>query len=336
YAFHDYYGNYYQRNKTHPNMGYDFISPETGLDIEISWPSSDLEMMEASVDMYLSDPGNRPFHAYYMTFSGHYQYNWVNPMSARNKRLVSSLPYKSETVLAYIACNIELEKALTYLVERLEEAGEADNTVIVLSNDHYPYGLKSDEYNEMAGKEIDVQFEKYRNSFICWTPSIKEPIVVDAPCCTIDILPTLLNLFGVQYDSRLLCGVDVLADNVVHIAILSNQSFITKDVRFSSSNNTVEFSDPLLDESDVNLTALKNYVKNVFTVSSAILEYDYYSSIEYVFGEDEESEQPVNEDPDETDHSSNGVEETAYETAGVLPASDDPVPVPTDPTVKNG
>ena len=338
YAFHNYYGNYYQRNKTHPNMGYDFISPETGLDIEISWPSSDLEMMEASVDFYLNDPANRPFHAYYMTFSGHYQYNWVNPMSIRNKRLVSGLPYKSETVLAYIACNLELEKALTYLVDRLEEAGVADKTVIVLSNDHYPYGLKSDEYNEMAGKEIDVQFEKYRNSFICWSPSVKEPIIVDTPCCTIDILPTLLNLFGVQYDSRLICGVDVLATNIDHIAILSNQSFITDGVRFSSSNNTVEFTDPSLDEADVNVTSLKNYVKNVFTVSTAILEYNYYSIFDYIFF------------PVEGQHFADGettadTSNQAFETDDEIPSSETTVvtdenggqtPVPTDPTIENG
>ena len=32
-----------------------------------------------------------PFHAYYMTFSGHYQYNWDNAMSAKNKAAVEDL-----------------------------------------------------------------------------------------------------------------------------------------------------------------------------------------------------------------------------------------------------
>lgn len=76
-AYHDYSGEYYSRRDTHPNMGYTFQSAGDGLDIEINWPSSDLEMMEASVDDYLSQ--DEPFHAYYMTFSGHYQYDWNNP-----------------------------------------------------------------------------------------------------------------------------------------------------------------------------------------------------------------------------------------------------------------
>ena len=127
-------------------MGYTFKAADSGLDIKIDWPSSDLEMMEASVDDYLSS--KEPFHAYYMTFSGHYQYNWDNAMSAKNRDAVKDLPY-SEPVKAYIACNLELENALTYLMDRLEQAGVADKTCIVLTNDHYPYGLTEDEYNEL-------------------------------------------------------------------------------------------------------------------------------------------------------------------------------------------
>ena len=120
-GYHDYIGDFYNRNITHANMGYTFKAADSGLDIKIDWPSSDLEMMEASVDDYLNS--KTPFHAYYMTFSGHYQYNWDNAMSAKNHDAVKDLPY-SEPVKAYIACNLELENALTYLMDRLEQAGD--------------------------------------------------------------------------------------------------------------------------------------------------------------------------------------------------------------------
>lgn len=103
-------------------MGYTFKAADSGLAMKIDWPSSDLEMMEASVDDYINS--GEPFHAYYMTFSGHYQYNWDNAMSAKNRDAVKDLPY-SEPVKAYIACNLELEYALEYLMQRLEEAGVA-------------------------------------------------------------------------------------------------------------------------------------------------------------------------------------------------------------------
>lgn len=229
-GYHDYIGDFYNRNITHANMGYTFKAADSGLAMKIDWPSSDLEMMEASVDDYINS--GEPFHAYYMTFSGHYQYNWDNAMSAKNRDAVKDLPY-SEPVKAYIACNLELEYALEYLMQRLEEAGVADKTCIVLTNDHYPYGLTEDEYNELAGQTLDTTFEKYRNSFICYVPGLSENIVVDEYCSTADILPTLLNLFGVDYDSRLLAGTDVLSSGL-HVAVLSDKSFLTKTFRAPS------------------------------------------------------------------------------------------------------
>lgn len=223
-GYHDYIGDFYNRNITHANMGYTFKAADSGLAMKIDWPSSDLEMMEASVDDYINS--GEPFHAYYMTFSGHYQYNWDNAMSAKNRDAVKDLPY-SEPVKAYIACNLELEYALEYLMQRLEEAGVADKTCIVLTNDHYPYGLTEDEYNELAGQTLDTTFEKYRNSFICYVPGLSENIVVDEYCSTADILPTLLNLFGVDYDSRLLAGTDVLSSGI-HVAVLSDKSFLRR------------------------------------------------------------------------------------------------------------
>ena len=52
-AYHDYIGDFYNRNITHANMGYTFQAADSGLDIKIDWPSSDLEMMQASVDDYI-------------------------------------------------------------------------------------------------------------------------------------------------------------------------------------------------------------------------------------------------------------------------------------------
>ena len=45
----------------------------------------------------------------------------------------------SETTQAYLATVIECDKAVEYLIQRLEEAGIADNTLIVLAPDHIPY-----------------------------------------------------------------------------------------------------------------------------------------------------------------------------------------------------
>lgn len=274
-AYHDYIGDFYNRNITHANMGYTFKAADSGLDVKIDWPSSDLEMMEASIDDYINS--GEPFHAYYMTFSGHYQYNWDNAMSAKNRDAVKDLPY-SEPVKAYIACNLELEYALEYLMQRLEEAGVADKTCIALTNDHYPYGLTEDEYNELAGQTLDTTFEKYRNSFICYVPGLSENIVVDEYCSTADILPTLLNLFGVDYDSRLLAGTDVLSSGL-HVAVLSDKSFLTKAFRYDAGTETVIPADENTTVSGKLAEAYRLYVDSRFQLSGNILNSDYYAHV---------------------------------------------------------
>ncbi len=273
-AYHNYLGDYYDRIHTHPNMGYTFKAPNAGLDIQLTSPSSDLEMVEKTVDDYLSE--NRQFIAYYMTYSGHYPYTWDNAMSAKNREMAQDLPY-SETVQAYIACNQELELALEYLLQRLEDTGVADKTVIVLTNDHYPYGLSESEYNELAGQEIDPTFEKYRSSFICYVPGI-QPQVVDTYCSTVDILPTLLNLFGLEYDARLLVGQDVFSPSNDQMAVLSDQSFITADYAFDASTGSVTpYTDAPVEDADVQrrLAAISLQMQ----LSTDILNTNYYAHV---------------------------------------------------------
>ena len=273
-CYHNFKGNYYGRNQTHPNMGYDTLKfMGAGMKFTYAWPSSDLEMMQQSVADYVNQ---EQFHAYYMTFSGHYEYDFVeNPMCRINKEATDHLEY-SETVRAYIACHLELEKAMAYLMEQLELAGQLENTVIVMTTDHYPYGLKNKYYNELTDEHKDTSFGIYENAFICWSYGMEDPIVVDTPCCTVDILPTLLNLFGFEYDSRLLIGQDVLDPNALHIAMLYNGSFITDRVKFDSTNGKVTY---LVDKSlvpDGYVEAINQIVQTRFTISKAILDYDYY------------------------------------------------------------
>ena len=275
-AYHNHTYTYYQRDETHTNLGYDFIAKGNGLQLKSDvWPESDIEMMEDTVDRFVKDD---QFHVYYLTVSGHMNYTFVgNSMSFKNRELVKDLPYSSEG-RAYIACQIELDRALEYLINRLDEAGVLDNTVIALSADHYPYGWEKERLDELAGDEIEPNFETYKNNFILWNRGMKEVVTVDKPCSSLDILPTLSNLFGIEYDSRLLMGRDILSD-APPLAILSDRSFITDKVMYNSGSGEVT---KLIDEELPKgyVKGICNIIKNKFTISDNILRKDYYS---YVF-----------------------------------------------------
>ncbi len=275
-AYHNNSYTYYQRNETHPNLGYDFIAKGNGLKLEHpnAWPESDLEMINSTVDDYMNET---PFHVYYMTVSGHMNYNFSgNMMSYKNRAEVQDLPY-SEDVKAYIACQIELDKALAKLITKLEEAGVADRTVIALSADHYPYAWDKSIIDEAAGHKVDPDFEIYKNHFILWSEGMKENVEIDKPCSSLDILPTLSNLFGLDYDSRLLMGQDILSD-ASPLVILSNRSFITDKIKYNAENGKVtKLTDEKLPKDYV--SNLNKVVKNKFAVSDSILKNDYYRHV---------------------------------------------------------
>ena len=277
-AYHNHTYTYYERNETHPNLGYDYKGVGNGLVLDsYVWPESDLEMIEHTVDEYINE---EPFHVYYLTVSGHMNYTFVgNSMSYKNKDLVKELPYSSD-VKAYIACQIELDRALEELIESLTEAGVIDNTVIALSADHYPYGWDKKHLDEIAGHEVDPYFEIYKNHFILWNPAIETPIIIDKPASSLDILPTLSNLFGLAYDSRLLVGRDILSNNDP-LVILSNRSFITDKVMYNSATGEViKLTEEELPEDYIK--NMNNIIKNKFKISKTILKTDYYR---YVFPE---------------------------------------------------
>ncbi len=227
-AFHDNDDLYYSRNITHNLLGYSegFMGFGNGMEKLISraWPESDKEMMEGTLPLY---SGNQPFNVYYMTVSGHSRYDFrSNAMSLRNKEVIDNwclekgLEY-SEPVKAYIACNMELEYALEYLLEYLEENDLADDTVIAMAPDHFPYGLTDGGYlgnlpylDELYGYKVETQLDRDKNRAIIWCGILEDmdPIIVDKPTSPVDILPTLLNLFGCEWDSRLYIGRDVLSD----------------------------------------------------------------------------------------------------------------------------
>jgi phosphoglycerol transferase MdoB-like AlkP superfamily enzyme len=275
-AYHDHTYTYYQRNETHPNLGYIFKAKGNGLLLEHpdTWPESDLEMINSTVDEYINE---KPFHVYYLTVSGHMNYTFNgNMMSYKNKALVEDLPY-SDDIKAYIACQIELDKALEQLIKKLEEAGVADHTVIALSADHYPYAWDKSIIDEAEGHTVEPNFELYRNNFILWCEGMKNKIVIDEPCSSLDILPTLSNLFGLEYDSRLLMGQDILSD-APPLVILSNRSFITDKAMYNSETGKVtKLTDEELPEDYI--SNINKIIKNKFKVSESIRKCDYYRSI---------------------------------------------------------
>lgn len=289
-AFHNNSYTYYDRHKTHSNLGYSagFMGRGNGMEAFVPnyWPQSDLDMFKGTVPMYID---KEPFNIYYMSVSGHSGYTkYGNSMTNKNWKYVQHLNY-SDTVKGYLAAQLELEYALAHLMEKLEEKGIADNTVICLTADHFPYGLDSDAslgnmpyLSELYGYNVETVFQRDHNALILWCGALEdqEPIVVDSPVSSLDILPTLANLFGVEFDSRLLPGRDVFSDAPA-LVFTSAYNWITDYGVYYSSSGTFT-------QTDLSVTLPENYVKSINAVvgnkisyCDRVLKNDYFR---YLFG----------------------------------------------------
>ena len=275
-AYHGHTYTYYGRDQYLTNLGYDYKGLGGGLDVKKQWPESDVEVVDKSTADFV---GNTPFSVYYMTISGHREFNFMgNNMAAKHKAEVADLPYSSN-VRAYIATQLELEASMALLMQRLEEAGVLDNTVIVLTADHYPNGLTPEEMGELLGHTPESNFEIYRNGCIIWKKGMT-PETIDAPVSHLDLLPTMSNLFGLEFDSRLYMGRDVFSD-AKPLVMFRNRSWITDVARYNSQTKEAEFYDGAGSD-EAYVKAIKTEVNNRFSVSSRILENDYWRIL---FGE---------------------------------------------------
>ena len=277
YAYHDNSAYYQDRNVYLKSQGFDnYKGCYNGLEKLINceqWPQSDVEMINATVGDYINS--DKPFATYYMTVSGHFYYTYGgNAIANKNKDLVKDLDYPEE-IKGYLATQMELDKALEILMSKLEEANKLDDTVIVLLADHYPYNLPIDYINMLSDYKRDTLIEANSNSLIIYNSKMKS-VKVDKVGMSIDVIPTVYNLFGIDYDSRLIMGKDILSTSE-GIAIFKDKSWITnKGTYYASTSKFV----PKVDTVDEDYVAtINSVVSNRLAISRMIVENDYYKYI---------------------------------------------------------
>lgn len=281
-AFHNNDYMYYDRHITHNNLGFSngYMGYGNGMEnyVEYKWPESDLEMIDGTLNLYIDQ---EPFCVYYMTVSGHNPYN--NWLSVKHISRVAdtSLP---DDVRYYLAANLELEDALTVLLERLETAGIADRTAIVMTADHFPYGLDLNasfdnmpNLTALYGFKPENYLERDHNALLIWSGVLEdiEHIEVDEPVSSLDILPTLCNLFDVEWDSRLLPGRDVFSykDPLVFTV---NYEWKTDLGTYVGGTFYPASDDISEDYVDTMISVVRNKIK----YCSDVLQYSYFTHID--------------------------------------------------------
>ena len=291
YSYHDSSYSFQDRNVYLKSLGFEnYNACGIGLEKKMTcnhWPASDLEMINVTFDDYINDD---KFITFYASVSGHGPYVFSssdNSVATKNKELVKEYygeklgnSNEANMLMAYVAGQIELDRALESLLNKLESAGKLDDTVIALVGDHHPYYLTErmsmDQYNKISTYERDGEIELYHSNFILYN-SAMEKVTIDKVGSQLDVMPTIYNLFGLEYDSRLLMGTDLLS-NSSSIAIMADDSWVTDYGRYYASKELfVPTNDTGLSDSYVQI--INNKVKNIKKISLSMINRNYYKLI---------------------------------------------------------
>lgn len=276
-SYHGFTEKYYYRNTIHKNMGSDKYYGVDDLGIKYStiygeW-SSDIDFVKASVPNFINED---KFMAYLTTVTTHQTYNihseygdmyvddWKDTdYSMMLKRYMSKMKY--------------LDMAMEELLNQLTAAGKLEDTVIALFADHYPYGLTNKQINSVVDFDVNVNKEVDRTPMMIYNAGM-EPMKIEKYTTMIDLLPTLLNLFNVEYDPRLYLGHDIFSD-YDDVAIFADGSWQDEIGYYNAVSGKFIDGDKTDDLTHTNdeIVSLNNTIQTAQKMSASAIKNNYFN-----------------------------------------------------------
>lgn len=204
--------NIYNRGQIHLNFGYESYNDYGDLGMDDYMLDSQLLR---GYDQIVSD---EPFFSFIITYSGHGPYtteqqNISEPHLDRARAVIdySTVPYTTEAqkeeYTRAVAQAMETDAFIGGLRERLEADGHAEDTVLMLFTDHYCKYFSDAELISAIKGETDRNMLS-NVPFVIWTEGIT-PQVSEKYVSTMDIAPTIVDLFSLDADLRYYIGNDM-------------------------------------------------------------------------------------------------------------------------------
>ena len=236
-SFHYNHSEFYNRGLLHKNLGYEKYNSFQDYGLSELEAQSDSKVLQVD-SIYRDITKNSPFYSFIITYSGHVPYTYDD---AKLKVVKENHPELIDESMDFEenACRIlarDTDDFFRQLLERLNADGLLENTVIVVYTDHYAYGYSDQEklaqLNSAAGDDL-----MFRVPAFIYSPSL-EPVDITTPTHTADLLPTLVNLFGLD-GSDCYIGSDVLDDNHESFVYFEDSSWMDDTMYYSPSEYEV-------------------------------------------------------------------------------------------------
>ena len=277
-SYHDYSEAYYYRRLIHQNMGSMAYRNVSDLGMKWSalyqeWPS-DVDFIEKASPYFLNED---KFMVYLSTVTTHQPYSVSSTYGDMHLDKLKDYNYSKE-VKRYLSKLMELDLAVGLLLDKLTESNKLDDTVIVLFGDHYPYGLSKNDINKYLDYDVLVNLEVERTPLIIYN-STQEPRVIDKYTSVVDILPTILNMFNMDYDPRLYFGNDIFSSYEDRV-VFADGSWQDKLGFYQSTKSKFIPTDENLTYSEEELININNGINLVQNMSTLAIKNNYFAYLE--------------------------------------------------------
>lgn len=279
-SYHDYTEKYYYRSTIHKNMGSSKYYGVSDLGISYNneykeWPS-DVSLMDKSSEIFTQ---NSPFMAWITTVSPHQPYYSDSELSKIYYDSFANTGYPSN-VKRYMSKLKVLDDSLGELLKILEEKGILDDTVIVLYADHYPYGLTNSDISKVLGDGINKYNEVDRTPFVIYNSKMT-PKTYSEYTSYVNVLPTVANLFNLDYDPRLYMGTDLLSSSYQNRVVFADGSWQTPvGFYYASTGRMSYFNDARYTNDEI--VNINTDVDNMIKYSNLAIKTNYF---EHLFNE---------------------------------------------------
>ncbi len=282
-SYHDYTEQYYRRNKIHTGLGSQKFYGVTALGMSYDpkyeeWPS-DVDMFKNAQKYYMDEDH---FMAYFATVSTHQTYNVPSTLGDKYADSFDSDKY-SLTLRRYLSKMKTLDEAMAELLSELESKGKLEDTVIAMFGDHFPYGLTDSQINSYLSQN-GANYKINRNSTteknVDRTPMIiynagMTPKEVYDYTSVIDLLPTLLNMFNMDYDPRLYLGHDIFDKEHASRVVFADGSWQSEDAfYYAPSSKMTYFNDHKID--NATLKSINSEISTRQKMSALAIKTNYF------------------------------------------------------------
>lgn len=271
---------FWNRNKLYPALGFDkyYDKGYFGVGDIIGIGASDEVVFKKAVHELkrIQDEGKK-FYANIITLTSHH------PFQLPADKTKFSLPseYKDTLTGNYLEMMHYVDTALGQLITDLKNNGLWEDTALIIYGDHF--GIPADTISD---SEKGVLKSLLKREYTC-IDMLNVPLIIKIPgeCVgevknvtggQVDLMPTILNLLGIESKDKILFGQDLLntEENCIGIRYyLPAGSFINNDVLYISNGQALDLKTKNKVLINKKYEALSEKVKRLTEVSDAYLYY---------------------------------------------------------------